>query len=406
MISSILRLLYILGEWFNLLDNLYKQPDSKLFEIASELDKSAIIFDVEGIRHTVNIINEDIGLIENAFLHLAVKSIHNIRILDIFAELGLGCDVASIGEFELVKSRGFRKITTTSPYYDKDSMKKFIEYGIIMDLDSLDQLHDFIRLNYSKKVGLRISIPIPEEMDTVATFGKDSRFGINYLREKKEILDLFEKKDLIIESLHVHTGQSTVSSLEYKIRFLLNIASEIHTVRSINLGGGLFYLFNNRKETRDVFIKLNLIIREWEEKHQRSLEIIFEPGGALLTGNGYLVSEIISKKYHEKWQLEILQCDVSFWNLSPWIKTNPIVLNVNESEEIEKVIFVGNTLYEGDVLGDFTSYLLPKAQKGNKVLFPAYGAYSLTNSREFNKLDLPEQYIFQDKEITLIGENK
>ncbi len=385
-----------------LLDHLYKQPDGKIFELVDQLREPTMIYDLDGIKHTVRVLKEDIELIDNAFLHLAVKAIHNKEMLNHFAHLGLGCDVASVGEYRLVQDSGFRKITTTSPYYSRDSMRTFVENDIVMDLDSMDQLNDFVEMGYSKEVGLRIAIPIPEEMDTIATFGLDSRFGIDFYESKDELIRLKETYDLAISNLHIHTGQSTGASFQFKLKYLLEIASQIDTIKTINLGGGLFYLFHNREETRKLFKEMNLLIRNWENVHGRKLEFIFEPGGALLAGNGYLISEIVSKKVHKKRNVTMLQCDTSFWNLSPWIRSNPIFLN--RSDEVERVVFVGNTLFEGDSLSDFKEYEVPKVKKGDKVLFPAFGAYALTNARRFNRLNLPNQYVLIDGEIHSLEE--
>ncbi|MBK5494258.1 hypothetical protein [Bacillus sp. TH13] len=170
----------------SILEPLYSQPSSKLYEVACDVNTPAIIYDYAGMKDVVDRIQEDLKELPHAKLNLAVKATHTPELLSLYAKWGLGCDVASLGEYELAKKAGFTEITTTNPAYSLKDMRVFMNEGITLDIDSISQLILYGEHFPNTNVGIRVRIPLPTEIESAATFGKDSRFGINILDDRLE----------------------------------------------------------------------------------------------------------------------------------------------------------------------------------------------------------------------------
>ena len=67
----------------------------------------------------------------------------------------------------------------------------------------------------------------------------------------------------------------------------------------------------------------------------------------------------------------------------------------------EKVKIAGCTLFEGDYFGVFDGKIklhsFPSISVGDLLVVYASGGYSFTNSRRFNGIRLPIEYIFRNK---------
>ncbi|MFJ3390400.1 MULTISPECIES: hypothetical protein [Lysinibacillus] len=394
-----------------ILEPLYSQPPKELFEIIKTISTPALIYDFNGMGDVIERIKEDISVVPNTKLNLAVKATHTPKILEIYAESGLGCDVASIGEYKLAKNAGFKEITTTGPAFSENDMDFFYEENVIIDLDSISQIELYGYRHPNTDIGLRIRIPLPKELESNSTYGKDSRFGLNI--SNPELKPILKKYNLNITRLHVHTGQMTPDSLLYKANYLLAIAEQYENIHTIDFGGGFFHLYINRNKTKEVFYKLRDIVNNWRRKTGREMEFRFEPGGALLSGCGYLITKIMAKEYHDFFNVNLLTLDSSAWNLAPWHKPQVIPIDsLNSDSDLVEYKLTGNTLYEGDIFGRDTNgntmkFHLPIDIKvGEKLMMCAFGAYTITNSRQFNKIPLPIEYLLKDGKLIKIEEVK
>lgn len=393
------------------LESLYSQPPQQLFEIVKSVPTPALIYDLNGMADVIERMKTDLSIVPNTRLNLAVKAIHTPEILKIYANWGLGCDVASVGEYQLAKNAGFKEITSTGPAFTVNDLDFFYKENVVVDLDSISQLELYGQRYPQTDIGLRIRINLPKEHESDSTFGKESRFGID--EKNPNLKPIIEKYDLHITRLHVHTGQMTPDSLLYKAHYLLSIAEQYENVHTIDFGGGFFHLYVDRQKTREALYKLKEIVNSWKLKTGREIDFRFEPGGAILAGCGYLSTKIMAKEFHDFFNVDILTLDSSAWNLAPWHKPQVIPIDsLHSNSEVAEYKLAGNTLYEGDIFGRDTNgktikFFLPKdIQVGETLMMCAFGAYTITNSRQFNKIPLPQEYVLKNGLLDKLGEIK
>lgn len=388
------------------IEPLYSGASNNVIEAAKQVQTPAIIYDFSEMKDVAAKMQEDICLVKGARLNLALKATHTPELLSMYAGWGLGCDVASIGELQLALEAGFKEISTTNPAFSKPDMELFAKHNIVMDLDSISQIQVYGEAFPGTNIGLRVRVPLPQSLESDSTFGADSRFGVNIL--DPGLREVLEKYNLTVTRIHVHTGQMTPESLLYKAKYLLAVSEYFPCVEVIDFGGGMFHFYINREEAIDSLLTLNELISQWEIQHRRSMKCRFEPGGALLAGCGYLVSSVRANEFHSFYNTRIITVDASAWNLAPWHK--PEVMNLNrESVSDELVLIAGNTLYEGDFFGksiggQLSYFNLPShSLVGDRILFNASGAYTITNGRTFNRLPLPKEYLLVENKLTLLN---
>ncbi|MDE1671494.1 diaminopimelate decarboxylase family protein [Nocardia gipuzkoensis] len=381
---------------------LVSPPSSRLLNCAEHVATPALIYDLPGINAAVRRMREDIEAIPGAALNLALKACHTPAVLHHFAQLGVGCDVASVGELLLAAMVGFQEISATGPAFSSSDFAIFAEHNVVVDIDSLSQLETYGAQFPGSDVGLRIRVPLPAELESSATFAADSRFGMN--PTDPALASLLARHRLRVTRLHTHTGQMTPQSLRYKAKYLFAVAEYFTDVQTVDFGGGFFHLYIDRGRATAAFTEVAAVLSDWERRNERKLNLRFEPGGALLAPFGYLVTEVRAvENEHPFFGCRVVTVDSSAWNLAPWHV--PQAVPLRDSNDIpERTLIAGNTLYERDffglgVNGRQHEIVLPPQKVGDRILLTAAGAYTMTNARRFNRIAHPSEYLFDGESV-------
>jgi len=387
------------------ISDVYNDVNPNLFTYAKEVTTPAIIYDIKQLQKVVSEIVNSIKEMPSLKLNFALKACYSPEVLKCLVDLDIGCDVASVYELELAKKAGFKKITTTAPVYTSEDIAVFHNQNIVLDLNSFDQIKLFIETIGNEVIGIRINIPLPEEISNKASFGKDSRFGIDIT--DKKFSDFVNHHNLKIKRLHVHTGQTTLSSFRYKFFYLLALAEQLKEVDEIILGGGLFYFYIENQKIDALLSELQNYLNEWQKQHKRNVNFYLEPGGAIISPCGYLITTVASSETRPNNKKQIT-VDSSAWNIAPW--SLPVVLPVGKrNDDTMETIIAGRSLYEFDYFGrqeEGNPQLFPLCELsyGDRIIMSSMGGYSMTNARKFNGIPLPSEYIIlNDKLIKTKG---
>ncbi|WP_134765083.1 hypothetical protein [Nocardioides sp. 1609] len=374
-------------------------PGADLLAQLADVPSPALVYDLDGLRRSVELLLTDVSTVEGAELNLALKACHTPAVLRFLADLGVGADVASTGELRLAREAGFGRFTATGPSFTGDDLDELADSGIVLDASSPDQLSEICAARPGSNVGLRLRVPLPASIeDGRTTFGHGSRFGA--LATDPRIGAVLTANGCRLTRLHTHTGQMTPLHLRYKLRYLLAVAEVYLDVTDIDLGGGFFSLYADRKQALDAWTEVAAALDAFTERTGRVIRIQLEPGGAVLAAHGYLVTTVRSVEIgHGHFDADVVTVDCSAWNLAPWHKPQVVPLTPEAPEErLRATLIAGNTLYENDffgtdVLGRRSTFALPEMAAGDRLLLTNAGAYTITNARVFNRLPLPDQYV-------------
>ncbi|WP_217164899.1 hypothetical protein [Streptomyces sp. AC512_CC834] len=386
-------------------DALYLMPPEGLLRAAERVGTPALIYDIDGVGHTLRRMREDLAAVPGVALNVALKSCHTLAVLRRMTQLGVGCDVASVGELDLARRAGFREITATGPAFSADDFQRMRSAGVVVDVDSASQLALYGAHFPGTDVGLRVRVPLPAPLESAATFGRDSRFGV--APTDPRTAELVARHGLRVTRLHTHTGQMTPESLLFKTAYLLLVAEHHRDVHTVDFGGGFFHLYENRPKLLLALRRMATMVTDWRRRTGRNIQLRFEPGGAVLAPYGYLVTEVRAvEDRHPVFGQRVVTVDCSAWNLAPWHRPQALPLYASDAPA-EPVLIAGNTLYENDFFGLSVDggrhpMRLPPPRVGDRVVLTAAGAYTMTNSRRFNRIEPPSEYLFDDGSLTAV----
>ena len=269
------------------------------------------------------------------------------------------------------------------------------------EFDALTQLADHIYFNspaqlarflprvkvQGKKVGLRINPGFSN-----ATLGGDlynpcapcSRFGT--LPQDLDCLPWDE-----IDILHAHALCESLH--EGSVNLIRHVADHFGTylsrVKAVNFGGGHFI----NKEGYDLDALIGAV-RDFRARFPH-LDVIFEPGGALVYDAGYLVATILDFHRNEK---DIAILDTSASCHMPDVLgvpyTPPVLNGAAPDIHPHRYIFGGNMCMTGDVIGE---YSFAEALKiGDRIIFGDMMQYSFVMNNTFNGVALPDLFVLQE----------
>jgi diaminopimelate decarboxylase len=387
---------------------LVSAPAPELIDRIGSLASPALLYDFDGLARSIRILTADIATAGSAELNLALKSCHTPRVLAFLAGLGLGADVASMGELELAVAAGFGRITATGPAFTVADLDTLDAHSVVLDASSIEQFEEVCAARPGGAAGLRIRVPLPTAItDQRTTFGENSRFGV--LASDRRIAETLARTGARLSRLHTHTGQITPQHQRYKLRYLLTVAQAFPDVVEIDLGGGFFSLYADRRAALAIWSEVRAMLADFERLTGRGIHLQVEPGGALLAPHGYLLATVRSAETgHPGLGADLLTVDCSAWNLAPWHRPQVVPLTPPAPDErLRATLIAGNTLYENDffgtdVLGRRSTFQLPQMRAGDRLVLTAAGAYTMTNARRFNRLPLPAEYLLTEGRIDVI----
>lgn len=379
---------------------LVRPPAAQLFRAALALLTPALVYDLDGLRRSVATLVEDVG--EVGTLNLALKACHTPSVLAELASLGLGADVASIGEYRLARAAGFTRITATGPSFTTADAAELRAGGVVLDASSVEQLERLCRAFPGSPVGVRLRVPLPDDIERDATtFGRVSRFGVEATDPRWHAV--LARWGCPLVRLHMHTGQMTPEHLLHKTRYALAVAEAFPSVDTIDLGGGFFSLYASRGRAIAGMRTVGREVQTWRARTGRPMALQFEPGGGILGPHGFLFVSVLSvERDHPAFGADVVTVDASAWNLAPWHRPEVLFADPDVAGAgARRTLVAGNTLYENDffgadVRGALTAFDLPACAAGDRLVLTAAGAYTMTNSRRFNRIDPPAEHAWSD----------
>lgn len=209
--------------------------------IASKYGTPVYVYNEEIIRKSMETVE---GVITKYpyTANYSVKANTNIEILKLALDEGLNCDAMSPGEISLLLKAGFppEKIFFVSNNVSAEEMQFAIDKGVMVSLDSLDQLDRFGQINPGGRCAVRINPGVGAgHSEKVVTAGKKTKFAIAE-EDIDKIFEIADKYDLKIVGINQHIGSGFLDPTPYidAVTNLLRIADRFENLEFIDFGGG------------------------------------------------------------------------------------------------------------------------------------------------------------------------
>jgi len=362
-----------------------------LKSIAEEFGTPCYVYSRAAIEKNWNTFNDAFSGIPHHICY-AVKANSNLAVLHLLAKLNSGFDVVSSGEIQRVIAAGGDPKKIVFSGVGKKRVE--IEYGIENNIycfnvesePELDRIQEIAsRMNKTVDIALRINPNInPHTHSHITTGLNESKFGIDI----NDILALGKKiaglSSLRLIGIACHIGSQIVQLnpfLEVVDR-MLETYDQLRdigiTIQHINIGGGLGITYHDEHPPG---------IREYahalqEKLHSYPVEIIIEPGRAIVGNAGVLLSRIEYLKHTQNKNFAIIDAGMNDL-LRPALYDawqNILAVETRDGER-KSYDIAGPVCESADFLGKNREFVL---KTGDLLVIDSSGAYGFSMSSNYN----------------------
>ena len=317
-------------------------------------------------------------------LYYAVKSNGHEGILSLFAGQGIGFDLASKGEFEMVQACGVTgaRCIHTHPIKCDGEIAAALDSGITTFVaDNPDELRKLVPYRDRLSVLIRLSISNPHCLVNLS-----HKFGVPPA-EAFPLICTAVDLGLVVEGLAFHVGSQNESvakyleALDYCRDICRMAALEGIALRTIDIGGGfpIDYLC-----PAVPLVQFCQPINEYLERSFANYRILAEPGRFLCGPSGTLVTTVVGRSLRNGVQWYYLDEGV-YGCLSGKVYDHAdYPMLVDREGERRTSTLAGPTCDSIDVL--YENIPLPLLEIGDIVLFGSMGAYTNASASDFNGL--------------------
>jgi len=363
-----------------------------------------LILDCDQLVKQVNALS---SALPGVSLFYAIKSLPDASAIQTLDKLGVGFDIASSGEIELLRSQGGRARQTihTHPIKRDEDIRDALRFGCTtFVIDNVWELEKFVE--YRHRVGLlvRVSFPNPDiAIDLSRKFGCKPD-EVSLLIKKAESLGLH------VKGLSFHAGSQCADSGNhvYAIEQCTKIIDEVYQssgklLSVLDIGGGFPVEYMQSVMDIESFCKP---VRKALEALPEHIQIIAEPGRFLSASAMVSVSRVMGKARRGEATWYYLD-DGVYGSFSGQIFDHvqyPLTI-FSDSKQTENAVLAGPTCDSIDVIAENIN--MPPLAIGDIVVGKQMGAYTSASSTQFNLFDKAKivainQVVTQDNKVIQI----
>jgi diaminopimelate decarboxylase len=375
----------------------------KLKEAEIKFGNPLYVYDLSIIENQFKELKNGFRNIKNFKINFAAKSLSNISILKFMKKLGAGLDTVSIEEVKIGLICGFNNedITFTPNGVSFNEIEEAYNLKVKINLDSLESIKDFSKKYSSYPISIRVNPNILSGGNKNVSVGHDeSKFGIplDYL---DEIAEMENKKNIIIEGIHIHTGSDIVELDNFQEAFkkIFLVAKKFKNVKILNFGGGLkipYFEGDSKTNILNLSNSIKKLINDNSFVTENNLKIILEPGKFLVGESGYFLTKV---NYVKKTPNKVfVQLNSGFNHF-----IRPIFYD--SYHEIINITNPNDKEYEYDVVGyvcEQDNFALKRkisnVRKGDILCFKNAGAYCSSMSSNYNSRIKPAEVCIWEKQ--------
>ena len=350
--------------------------------------------------------------VPDALVVYGAKAFPNVALLRLFAEEGIGADVASAGELAFARVAGLdgERLVVHGNAKSAGELLAAVEAGatIVLDSEAEPEL-----VKTPARVLIRVTVGVEADThEAIQTGHHGSKFGLPCdaaLRTLERSLDL----GLEVAGLHVHVGSqlADLAAHEETIALLAAFAARCReelgwTPALVNAGGG-FAVRHIPEEPSLALGELaqavaTAVTRAWDEHGLPQPRLLLEPGRALVGQAGVTLYRVRTVKRLR---------EVTWVAVDGGMSDNPrpqlygaryTALSATRADEptTETVSIAGLHCESGDVLIDDVA--LPEPRPGDLLAVPTTGGYTLAMSSNYNATPRPAAVLVRDSEARVI----
>jgi ornithine decarboxylase len=319
--------------------------------------------------------------------HFALKCNPLPEIVSIFQQEGVGFEVASKKELELLLTQGVdaAAVFYSNPIKSNEHLKFAVDQGVQWYVvDSVDELIKVHGAKSDAKFYLRIYTS-----NEGAAWELSSKFGANDC-DVTDIIAVAQELNADLGGVTFHAGSQCLNIQNWVagIRSARKIFDQLETLgfnpRLLNIGGGYpVSLSNVAPEIEEIGAAISAELKAFGEH----VKVIAEPGRYLVADAGHFVCRVVgtATRGEQRW----LYLDAGFYGGLIEMDDLPFILHTDRKGEKHDWYMAGPTCDSIDVFKKPRK--LPQDMQADDFLYiEAGGAYTNSTACEFNGFAMPE----------------
>ena len=323
----------------------------------------------------------------------AVKANGNLAVLNLLARLGSGFDIVSGGELARVVAAGGdpSKVVFSGVAKSEAEMRYALEQQILcFNLESEAELERLSRVAAEMGQIARISVRVNPDIDAgthpyISTGLKQNKFGVPIERAVALYHQAAKLPNIEIVGIDCHIGSQLtelepfLEAMDRLLALIDRLAAEGIHIHHLDVGGGLGVNYSDENpphpEQYAAALKAKLAGRD--------LQLIFEPGRAIIANAGVLLTRVEYLKEGEERHFALV--DAAMNDLirpslyGAWMNIIPADKSLPRS--LRRYDVVGPVCETGDFLGKDRELGLAQ---GDLLVVRSAGAYGFSMSSNYN----------------------
>jgi len=342
------------------------------------------------------------------------KAFPNVAVLRLFAEEGIGADVASLGELAFARAAGLdgARIVVHGNAKSDEELRAAAEAGATVALDAEGEAERAAAAGV-RRVLVRVTLGVEADThEAIRTGHHGSKFGLPPDAAGRAIENA-KAVGLEVAGLHVHVGSQLADTTAHEetIGLLAAFAARCRdehgwTPEVVNAGGG-FAVRHVPEEPKPRLGDLaravaDSVVRAWSEHGLPPPRLVLEPGRALVGQAGVTLYRVRTVKRLDGVTWAAVDGGTSDNPRPQLYGARYTALSAARADEpaTETVSVAGLHCESGDVLIDDVA--LPPPRAGDLLAVPATGAYTLAMSSNYNATPRPAAVLVRDGEARVI----
>eukprot|EP01065_Artemidia_motanka_P009635 TRINITY_DN14960_c0_g1_i1.p1 TRINITY_DN14960_c0_g1~~TRINITY_DN14960_c0_g1_i1.p1 ORF type:complete len:424 (+),score=70.57 TRINITY_DN14960_c0_g1_i1:65-1336(+) len=333
----------------------------------------------------------------------AAKANPVLPILDILCEEGMGCEVASHGEFtQAMRAFPQNRVVYDGPCKTKREVLEALNTECIINVDNLQEL-EIMKQHIAgggkpkAQMGIRVNPQIGAgTLSAFSTGTATSKFGVPIADLEK--LDLREWPWITCLSLHTGSQGCGLDLMVEGVKTVVKFARKYPQINTIDIGGGLSVDFTSDDWEPPFELYAERLRREAPDLFR--YRIVTEFGRSVAAKSGVLISRIEYTKEAGGRRIVTQHAGVDLAIRTVWApKEWPLRVNVySETGDRMPDVDVGVTDVAGPCClgGDILAHQrnLPRMRPGCYVLFKDVGAYYHASYSYYNLRQAPSLWAY------------
>ncbi len=364
------------------------------------------IYDENTIRNTSkSYINNFKSGYENVHVSYSSKAFSNPILSNILLDEGLGIDVVSGGELEILLRSKFpmKEVNFHGNNKSEEELEKSVKNNIgLITIDSfyeLDLLNNICKkLNKYQDITLRLSPSVDPHTHALTTTGiLDTKFGfsIETGAAKDAIQKAYSKEFLNLKGIHFHLGSPIFElnpykeAIDYVFNFVKDNYPDYKNIEIFNVGGGFAVPYSINDPIVKIEDYASTICQTLKQNIKKfsiqNVKLVIEPGRAIVARSGVAIYTIGGIKEIPNLRKYVSVDGGMADNIRPALYGSKYsLLSVNKANLIhdEIVTIAGKYCETGDKLTE--NVPLPDPQPNDLIAIPVSGAYNFSMSSNYN----------------------